>query len=126
MTSEPTELAAAIVGALDDPALDQLADLLAARLAARIKTDEQPSAEWLDAAGAAAHLGLTRHALHKLTAARAIPFEQEAPGCKLWFQRTDLDHWRRNGGVRGHGVSSNAIAGTPAAPAGGLGGNGRR
>ena len=125
MTREPTDLAAAIVGALDDPALDRLADLLAARLAARIKTDDQTSAEWLDVAGAAAHLGLTRHALHKLTAARAIPFEQDAPGCKLWFRRTDLDHWRRGGGVRGHAVRANGPAGTAAAAVGG-GGNGRR
>lgn len=51
MTREPTDLAAAIVGALDDPALDRLADLLAARLAARIKTDDQTNPEWLDAAG---------------------------------------------------------------------------
>ena len=125
MTREPTELAAAIVGALDDPALDRLADLLATRLAARIKTDDQTSAEWLDAAGAAAHLGLTRDALHKLTAARAIPFEQDAPGCKLWFRRTDLDEWRRSGGVRGHAVRAKASA-RAASAAVGARGNGRR
>jgi hypothetical protein len=107
MTREPADLAAAIVGSLDDP-------LLAARLAARIKTDEQSSAEWLDATGAAEHLGLTRHALHKLTAARAIPFEQDAPRCKLWFRRTDLDHWRRSGGVRGHTLRTNGTSGTSA------------
>src|SRR5438132_9983965 len=35
---------------------------------------------WLDARSAASYLGLTRTALHKLTAARTIPFEQDGPG----------------------------------------------
>jgi hypothetical protein len=54
--------------------------------------------DWLDAKRAAAHIGVTVNALHKLTAARSIPFEQDGPGCKCWFRRSDLDQWRRGGG----------------------------
>jgi hypothetical protein len=41
------------------------------------------------------YLGVSLAALHKHTAARTIPFEQDAPGCKLWFRRDELDAWRR-------------------------------
>lgn len=61
---------------------------------------EQPAAGWMASREAAAYLGLTLAALHRLTAARAIPFEQDAPGGKCWFNRTDIDTWRRGGGVR--------------------------
>ena len=48
----------------------------------------------MDSRGAGAYLGITVHALHKLTAARAIPFEQDGRGCKCWFKRSELDAWR--------------------------------
>jgi excisionase family DNA binding protein len=50
---------------------------------------------WLDSTRAAEYLGISRPSLHKLTAARAIPFEQEGPGWKCWFLRSELDAWRR-------------------------------
>jgi hypothetical protein len=46
---------------------------------------------------AADYLGLSINALHKLTAVRQLPVEQEAPGHKLWFRRSQLDHWRSGG-----------------------------
>ena len=48
---------------------------------------------------AAAHIGRSRNALYKLTAARAIPFEQDCPGGKLYFKRSQLDDWRERGGA---------------------------
>ena len=33
---------------------------------------------------------MSRDALHKLTAAREIPFEQDVPGGKLWFYVTPV------------------------------------
>jgi excisionase family DNA binding protein len=92
-------LAAAVVATLDDVALDELADRLAPKLAARLTAREQPSDEWLPSSKAAAYLGISTNALHKLTAARAIPFEQDGPGCKMWFKRSALDEWRRTGDV---------------------------
>jgi hypothetical protein len=97
--ASPRDLAAVIVASLDDPALDALADLLAPKLELR----RQPATVedgWLDAKRAAAYVGLSLNALHKLTAERAIPFEQEGPGCKLFFKRSELDSWREAGGSR--------------------------
>jgi hypothetical protein len=90
------DLAEAIVGSLDDAALDALADLLAPKLERRLKPAAADDG-WLDAKRAAAYIGLSMNALHKLTAERAIPFEQDGPGCKTWFKRSELDEWRRAG-----------------------------
>ena len=69
---------------------------LAARLAPYLRPSDSPD-EWLDAKQAAAYLCVPLSSLHKTTASRAIPFEQAAPGCKLFFRRSDLDAWRRAG-----------------------------
>jgi 2-iminoacetate synthase ThiH len=73
-------LAAALLAELDDAALDALAELLAPRLAARLPAAAPEPNDWLDAKRAAAYLGITTNALHKLTAARAIPFKHDGPG----------------------------------------------
>jgi hypothetical protein len=91
----PSDLASIFVAALDDRALDTLAERLAPRLDPRLRPAAPPTDEWLDARGAAAYLGLTLNALHKHTAARTIPFEQNIAGGKLWFKRDRLDAWRR-------------------------------
>lgn len=89
-------IARVLVEAIEDNplALDRLAEALAPRLVTRLH-NETPTNEWLDSKEAAEHLGLTLNALHKLTAARRIPFEQDGPGCKCWFGRSELDAWRR-------------------------------
>jgi hypothetical protein len=92
-------LAAALVDALDDEALDQLAARLAPRLEARL--GRQHEDEWFDAKGAAAYLGISLHALHRQTTREArskpgaIPCHQDVAGGKLWFLRSELDEWRR-------------------------------
>ncbi len=88
-----------LIEALDRRALDALAELLGPRLAPQPPAEHLIS-EWLNAKGAAAHMGLSVNALHKLTAARLIPFHQDAPNCKLWFRREELDSWRAHGGAR--------------------------
>ena len=55
---------------------------------------------WMGAREAASYLGVSVHALHKLTAGRLIPFEQDGPGCRCWFKRSELDAWRERGGTR--------------------------
>lgn len=81
---------------LDDEALDHLADALAARLAARQSRPSDPQSEdrWMGSADAADYLGLSKDALHKLTAREEIPFSQAKPRAKLYFQKSALDHWR--------------------------------
>jgi excisionase family DNA binding protein len=51
---------------------------------------------WLSTREAATYVGKSVSAMHRLTAERAIPFEQDAPGGKCWFRRADLDAWRRS------------------------------
>lgn len=74
--------------------IDELADALARRLGSRFPA-AQPADRWLNSAEAAAYLGLSLTALHQLTSARAVPFSQDCPGGKCWFQRSALDAWRK-------------------------------
>ena len=85
-------LAKALLAELDDDALDELARLLAPRLAAFAPPPAGDA--WLNAKQAAAHLGISVSRLHKLTAARAIPFVQDTPGGRCKFKRSELDRWR--------------------------------
>lgn len=87
-------LAAALLSELDDIALkDRLRPLVAELIREQQQQPQQDG--WLDAKRAAGYLSITANALHKLTAAREIPFEQGGPGCKLWFRPSELDAWRR-------------------------------
>jgi len=72
--------------------VDRVAEAVAAWLA---NTVAEAAPEWLDSRTAAEYLGLHRDTLHKLAAERAIPAEQDRPGCKLFFLRTDPDECRR-------------------------------
>lgn len=81
--------------AFDENELDHLADLLYVRLSSRLDTHVQRGADqWMTTAEAAAYLGQTVNALHKLTSAREIPFSQTQKGARCWFRRSDLDAWR--------------------------------
>jgi excisionase family DNA binding protein len=95
----PAQLAEALVDALDDVALNRLAARLGPRLvdAVAAKLADSASDRWMTTREAADYLGLTANALHKLTAARQVPFSQDAPGGKCWFLRSELDDWRRGG-----------------------------
>ena len=92
-----------------DDLISALADRIAEAVAARIvQTPGDVVPEWLDSRGAAEYLGLHPDTVRKLAAERAIPAEQDGPGCKLFFLRRDLDEWRRGGGRAAH--LSSAIA----------------
>ena len=70
--------------ASDPEILAEFADALAPHLQ---RTDAE-SDRWMDTRAAAAYLGLSSaNALHKLTATRQIPFEQDTPGGKCWFRK---------------------------------------
>lgn len=88
---------------LVDVLIDQLADRVAAALVQRLDASTpDPLPEWLDSRAAADYLGLHRDTLRKLAAERTIPAEQDGPGCKLFFRRSDLDEWRMAGGRTSH------------------------
>ncbi len=82
-----------------DVVLGHLADLVAERLAARLTAPTQDGDDWLDTRAAAAYLGVHRDTIRRLAAERVVPSEQEGPGCKLFFRRSDLDAWRCSGRV---------------------------
>jgi excisionase family DNA binding protein len=99
--SSSSDLGTALIDALDDLALDELADLLAPRIAARtIRAALGSEDKWLTTAEAARYLGVSTNALHEFTAAKTIPFEQDGPYCTLFFRRSELDEWRQAGGAR--------------------------
>jgi excisionase family DNA binding protein len=84
---------------LVDALVEELADRLATKLAAQLRVASAGGDEvWLDTRRAAEYLGVHRDTLRKLAAERAVPSEQDGPGCKLFFRRGDLDEWRRTGG----------------------------
>jgi excisionase family DNA binding protein len=87
-----SDLGSALLAQLDDDVLAELATRLAPFLPRPNSADDDG---WLNTREAAKYLGITANALHKLTAARAIPFEQEGPNAKCWFRRSELDAWRR-------------------------------
>jgi excisionase family DNA binding protein len=102
-----TEIARLVIDAARDDS--RLAADLAAVVAPHIRPEPPAEAGWMTTREAAAHLGLTLHALHRLTAARAVPFEQDAPGGKCWFNRTDLDAWRRGSGSGSSATASKSL-----------------
>ena len=85
-------LARALLADLTSDELRWLADELAPYLPDR--SSRGASDAWLNSRQAAEHLGLSVHALHRLTSARQVPFHQDGPGCRCWFRRAELDAWR--------------------------------
>jgi excisionase family DNA binding protein len=90
-------LAHALLDALDDDAMDALAERLAPRLAT-------PAPEpWLTVEQAAAHLAISTSQLYSLTAQRhrnGLPVTAE--GSRRYFRASELDRWRThntNGGL---------------------------
>lgn len=81
-------------GASFDLLLNQLVELVAERVAGRLTAPAPSGDEWLDTRGAAEYLGVHRDTVRRLAAERTVPSEQEGPGCKLFFRRSDLDAWR--------------------------------
>ena len=84
-------LVLALIDGLDANSLERLAERLRPYLPVQAEPDG-----WLDINGAAAYLALPRSTLHKLTAARSIPFSQDCQGGKLYFKRSALDAWRES------------------------------
>jgi excisionase family DNA binding protein len=86
--------------------LDHIADRLAVVITDRLVVSDNRPDEWFDSRHAAEYLGVHRDTLRKLAAERAIPSEQDGPGCKLYFRRSDLDAWRNGGGRPRHLAST--------------------
>lgn len=72
--------------------------MLAAQLADLLHGRQHTSAgeawpEWMNVDTAAGYLDCTPERIRKLVARREIPYHQEAPGCRIFFHRHELDTW---------------------------------
>jgi excisionase family DNA binding protein len=74
---------------LDDDALGVIAAAIDG------PTDDPVWPVWMNLKTAACYLDMSPERLRKLVARREIPFTQEAPGCRVFFSRSDLDAWMR-------------------------------
>jgi excisionase family DNA binding protein len=82
---------------LSDAEWAELREDLVARVKAELEVSTAVDTGWLTTREAAAYLSMTPNALHKLTAARSIPFAQPGgPNGRCYFLRADLDEWRRS------------------------------
>lgn len=98
----PTALQTIGESGILDALIAQIADQVGARLSQQASASADSADEWLDSRHAAEYLGVHRDTLRKLAAERAIPSEQDGPGCKLYFRRSELDAWRHGGGRPRH------------------------
>lgn len=98
--SPPTPTPVEIV--VIDGLIAQLAGRVAAMVVTELSGSDERDDEWFDSRHAAEYLGIHRDTLRKLAAERSIPSEQDGPGCKLYFRRSDLDEWRHGGGRPRH------------------------
>ena len=78
----PPELLDAIAAATTTRVLAELAD-----------RHEQAWPEWMSIETAARYLDVPVERIRKLVARRAIPFSQESLGCRLSFNRRELNAW---------------------------------
>ena len=83
----------------DEPTMKQLRDEIGDELLTKIRPLLEGRADsegWLDTKGAAAYLGISVTALHKLTSARRLEFSQTMAGAPCFFRRSDLDAYRES------------------------------
>jgi hypothetical protein len=60
------------------------------RLADALRSDDP----WFDVKRGAEYIGASANVLRKAADRRELSFEQEAPGCKMYFRRSALDAYR--------------------------------
>ena len=74
---------------LHDAALQKIAAALGSR------SDQEAWPAWMSAETVARYLDCPVERVRKLVGGRAIPFVQEAPGCRVFFERKAIDDWMR-------------------------------
>lgn len=75
--------------------LEALADLVADKLAARVEPPKQWP-EWMSIDAASRYLDCSPQRLNKLKQRDQIPYVQDGPHARIWFEREALDDWMRS------------------------------
>jgi excisionase family DNA binding protein len=76
--------------------LERLTAEVEERVLVRLEQAAEPWPGWLSVPTAARYLDVTEERIRKLVARREIPFAQEGPGHRLFFERAALDAWMRS------------------------------
>ena len=94
MTTQPSRDPTHTVGlTIPDELIETIAIRVSELLRQQIEEISPQGSPWLNLDGACSYLGLSRDALYKLTAARAIPFRKKVGGQGLRFHRDELNDW---------------------------------
>ena len=82
---------------LSGEALAQLIEQISEHVLAKLAENGQQSGwpEWMSVETAAAYLDVSAERVRKLQARSEIPYYQEAPNCRVFFRRQELDQWMR-------------------------------
>jgi excisionase family DNA binding protein len=80
--------------------LEQLKAQLRVELLAELRADrnEQAWPRWMAVETLARYMDASPERIRKLVARRRIPYVQEGPGCRVFFDRHEIDRWM--GGFR--------------------------
>ncbi len=70
-----------------------IASAVADLLNARETVTAEPWPEWMNVETAARYLDCTEERIRKLVERRQIPYYQEGPRCRVFFNRSELDQW---------------------------------
>jgi excisionase family DNA binding protein len=84
-----TRLARALLDELDPDDLAELAEKLLPYL-----PGSTTDSGWMNSRAAADYLGMPISTLHRLVAAKEIPYSQDGPRARCFFRRSDLNRWR--------------------------------
>jgi excisionase family DNA binding protein len=76
-------------------ALEQLRAELRDELRAELRAEAHAATwpRWMSVDTLARYIDASPQRIRKLVARRAIPFVQEAPGCRVFFDRQEIDRW---------------------------------
>jgi excisionase family DNA binding protein len=78
---------------LPDDLIEEITERVTRRVIETLNQDTTLGARWMSITTAAEYLDCPVERLRKLVQRRAIPFNQEAPNTRVFFDRHALDRW---------------------------------
>lgn len=91
---------------LPPEAIDTIVELVADKVIATLEARELTWPAFMSIATLATYVDMPVERIRKLIARHEIPYLQEAPGCRVFFDRVAIDTWLRESAhpVRGGGA----------------------